>query len=154
MLSAVSLIIRVGAAELSELCSQTYCLGDGAMAYTTNSSITLWFSFTLAFYNHGPGSHFTSMEDHIPNLSDASYYPSHGITNCSLLGDHPAVVRISHRWPHLKRNHFSDVPQSSIFKNCFFFLLSSFSFMAFNFQWIASGFRMCAFAYLLHVYTL
>lgn len=96
MLGAVSLIIRVAAVELSELCSQTYCLGDGAMAYTTNGSITLRFSFTLTFYNHGPGFHFTSMEDHIPDLSDASYYPSHGIIHCSLLGDHPAMVRISH----------------------------------------------------------
>jgi hypothetical protein len=66
------------------------------MAHTTNSSITLWFSFTLAFYNRGPGFHFTSMEDHILNLSDASYYPSHGIIHCSFLGDHPAVVQISH----------------------------------------------------------
>lgn len=96
MLGAVSLIIRVAAVELSELCSQTYCLGDGAMAYTTNGSITLRFSFTLAFYNHGPGFHFTSMEDHTPNLSDASYYPNRGIIHCSLLGDHPAMVRISH----------------------------------------------------------
>lgn len=66
------------------------------MAYTTNSSITLWFSFTPAFCNHGPGFHFTSVEDHIPNLSDASYYLSHGIIHCSLLRDHPAVVRVSH----------------------------------------------------------
>jgi hypothetical protein len=63
MLGAVSLMIQVGAVELSELCSQTHCLGDGAMAYTTNGSITLRFSFTLAFYNHGPGFRFTSMED-------------------------------------------------------------------------------------------
>ena len=79
MLGAVSLIIRVGAVELSELCSQSYCLGDGAMAYTTNSSITLWFSFTLAFYNRGPGFHFTSMEDHILNLSDASIIQATGL---------------------------------------------------------------------------
>jgi hypothetical protein len=66
------------------------------MAYTTNGSITLRFFFTLAFYDHGPGFPFTSMEDHIPNLSDASYYPSHGILHYSLLGDHPAMARISH----------------------------------------------------------
>jgi len=54
----------------------------------------------------------------------------------------------------LKAEPFPGYATIIYFQKLLFFLLSSFSFVTFNFQRIASGFRMCAFAYLLHVYTL